>query len=228
MSNKMRHILLMILIFLIAIALGLWAHHNGKTSPMTNSVKNNENLILTKTATVLPQPRPIQKFQLVDDHTQPFTNENLQDHWTLVFFGFTHCPSICPTTLAVLNQAYQQMQTAKLEPLPRVLFISVDPEQDSPAVIRSYVQGFNKNFLGATGTKAEIDALTQQFSVMYMKVAAAGDAGKKGVYSIDHSGTILVVDPKGELFAVFSTPHVASHLVEDMQVIERDYAKTQE
>jgi protein SCO1/2 len=200
-------LILLFVLAVLALLFGLWTHHNTR-----NSLKNtpeNSNIV---TATVLPQPKSIIDFYLTDDHNKAFTNANLQKHWTFVFFGFTHCPQLCPTTLAVLNKMYQQLVQNQANPLPQILFVSVDPDRDSPEQIHKYLQSFNPDFMGVTGTKDQIDGLTEQFNVMYAKVFADGDQSH---YMIDHSGTILLLNPKGQLYAIFSTPHDASAIAKD-------------
>lgn len=175
---------------------------------------------LVQSATVLPTPRAVQPFQLVDSQNQLWTNQKLQGHWTLLFFGFTHCGYMCPTTMGVLKQVYEDLQKQN-KPLPQVLFVSIDPDRDTPKKIKEYVSSFNPDFQGATGSKQQIEKLTHDFSVVYMKVAAPKDE-KAGAmnYQIDHSGTLLLINPKGELFAVFSMPHDAERITKDVGLIE--------
>ncbi len=212
--SRPRYMFWLIGIAILALLFGLWAQHNiGK--------KPNKPLILAA-GTLFPQPRPLSPFQLTDDHNKPFTNDNLKGHWSLIFFGFTHCPMLCPTTLSTLNQTYQTLAQAKQQPMPQVVFVSVDPERDTSAKIRHYLISFNKSFVGATGKKANIDALTQEFNVMYAKVMASSDA-EANEYSIDHSGTVLLVDPNGQLYAVFTTPHDPQKIAADIAMITSTY-----
>lgn len=213
-SSSRQYRVWLIAIAILALLFGLWAQHNLNK-------KANKPIVLTA-GTLFPQPRAIAPFQLTDDYNKPFTNANLKGHWSLVFFGFTHCPMLCPTTLTTLNQAFQSLTQAKQQPMPQVVFISVDPERDTPKRIRNYLISFNKDFIGTTGKKANLDALTQQFNVMYAKVMASSDA-EANEYSIDHSGTILLVDPNGQLYAVFSTPHDPQKIAADIATITSTY-----
>lgn len=198
---------------ILALLFGLWMQHNLNK----NKMENNSPVLAS--GTVFPKPRLVQPFNLVDDKNQPFTNKNLQGHWSLLFFGFTHCPELCPTTLSILNQAYQLLEKQGQKPLPRVVFISVDPERDTASVIAQYVTGFNKNFIGATGTAEQMEKLTQNFSVLYMKVAQPGDTQAKEIYNIDHSGTVSLIDPQGQLYAIFTMPHSVQNIAQDLQNI---------
>jgi protein SCO1/2 len=174
---------------------------------------------LVQSATIVSPPRVIEPFQLTDTHKQVFTNQNLQGHWTLLFFGFTQCGYVCPTTMATLKQVYENLQQAN-KPLPQVMFISIDPERDTLKNIQQYVTSFNPSFQGSTGNKQQIEQFTKNMSVVYMKVAQAkSDQAKKMNYQIDHSGALLLVDPKGELFAVFSMPHNADVIAHDFTLI---------
>lgn len=206
-------IVLIIGVAIIALLLGVWVNHNTAQSRDAK----------TQVATVLSQPRQIENFKLTEDNGQSFTNANLKDHWSLIFFGFTRCPDLCPTTLSILNQAYQLMEKNHLTPMPRVVFISVDPEHDAAdGVIKKYLSSFNPNFIGATGNKAELDRLTQNLSVLYMKVTNKNDNEH---YMIDHSGTVLLINPKGDLAAIFSTPHQAAVMASDVSNIIKAQGK---
>ncbi len=166
------------------------------------------------TATVLPQPRTLNAFTLTDSTNQPFTNQNLSGHWTFLFFGFTQCGSICPTTMASLKQIYANLQADK-QKLPQVVFISLDPERDTLPIIHQYVTGFDPSFQGATGSQKELTLLTQQLSVLYMKVKDPSPTAVATDYQIDHSGALLLINPKGALAAVFSMPHDPSQIAKD-------------
>lgn len=201
---------LLIVVALLALFFGMWTRHNLAKQTIAAVP------LSLASGTLFPLPRPLHVFSLQDQNKQKFTEKNLQGHWTYVFFGFTHCPMVCPTALATLKQFYQDLVHNHVQPLPQIVFISVDPERDTPAVIKKYLSGFNTAFVGATGSKKELDALTQQFNVVYAKIMPEGDASH---YSIEHSGTILLVNPQGEMFAVFSAPQDADKMAEDYQKI---------
>lgn len=183
---------------------------------------SQEDAAQLSTATVLPQPKPLTDFQLTGGNNKPFTNYDLDGHWTMMFFGFTHCASICPANLNVLNQIYKKLQTDKQQ-LPQVVFISIDPERDTAAGTQRYVMAFNPSFKGVVGTKAQIDAMAQELSVLYMKVKKPG-ATNASDYEIDHSGTFMLLDPTGKLFAVFSMPHDMNNIVKDYETITQKYS----
>ncbi len=210
-----------ILYFAIALAVlallfGMWFQHN-------TSAEQTKSLANLETATVLPQPKTVPRFNLISQENTSFTLENLKGHWSLLFFGFTNCPYLCPTTLSTLNESFKLLEKDHLTPMPQMVFISVDPERDHPARIKEYLSSFNKQFVGATGSPQQLEALTKSFNILYTKIKATKSNEE---YSIDHSGTILMLDPKGQLFAIFSTPHDATKIAHDVKsIIEANNAR---
>lgn len=138
------------------------------------------------------------RFTLVDQNGRPFTQADMLGKWELVFFGYTHCPDVCPTTLNDLSLAFD-----KLPPADRgkagVVFISVDPERDTPAVLKEYVASFSAPVTALTGTAAEVAQAAKDYRVYYAKHATKG-----GGYDMDHSALIYVMDPKGRFTASFT------------------------
>jgi protein SCO1/2 len=127
---------------------------------------------------------------------------SLRGHWTLVFFGFTQCPDVCPTTLATLARVRGSLADLPPAQLPRVLLISVDPERDTPQRLASYVHFFDPSFTAATGEPGAIDAVTKLFGVPYARVAAPG-----GGYTVDHGAAVFIVNPQATIVAHSSPPH---------------------
>jgi protein SCO1/2 len=174
-------------------------------------------------ATLLPSPRTIAAFKLVDDQGAPFTPERLKGHWTLAFFGYTHCPDVCPTALGVLARMTGKLQAdGRPATLPRGLFVSVDPQRDTPPVLARYVRYFNPDFIGATGTPAELLSFTRQLGILYLPgQGSAGDA-----YEIDHSAAIILFDPDGNYHALFNVPYDAATMAADFLKITEYYEAT--
>lgn len=195
---------ILIAIAVLALLLGMWFQHN--TTPTNAQPK-------VSTATIFDAPRTLTAFELTDDKGQPFTLASLKGHWSLLFFGFTNCPDLCPTTLSTLAKAYQTLASAHQNPMPQVVFISVDPERDTTARIHQYLKNFDTHFIGATGDKATLDTFTQELSVLYAKIT------QEDHYSIDHSGTIIIINPEGQFYGVFTMPHEAEKIAEDMKTI---------
>ncbi len=160
---------------------------------------------------ILSEPRTLEPFTLVDHDGKPLTNEQLKGHWTMLFFGYTHCPDICPTTLAVLKGVAQKLDSdPKLAASTRVLFVSVDPKRDTPEQLKQYITYFNPAFVAATGSRDEIDNLTSQVGAIYM---FDGDTNRDD-YIVNHSATILLIDPQGRFYARFNAPHTASGIAD--------------
>lgn len=207
-TPKQKFLFILIAIAILATLFGLWSRYNTQPKDVKEAVH---------TATIFSQPREIKPFQLYSTPGKSFTLEDLKGHYTLIFFGFTHCPDLCPTTLSILNQSYTQLQNEKVKTLPQILFISVDPERDTIPVIKKYLSSFNAAFIGATADNAQIDQLTREMNVLYAKVANAG--GDAENYTIDHSGTLIIVNPEGQFYGVFTMPHEAQKIAADMKVL---------
>jgi len=167
----------------------------------------------TERATVLPEPRSLPPLGLIDQDGRPLPDGFLASHWTLVFFGFTQCPDICPTTLATLAQVRTRLADLPEAARPRVLLISVDPERDPPERLAAYVRFFDPSFLGATGSAGATAGAAAAFGVPYARVEMPG-----GGYTMDHGSGLFLVGPGGGLVAYFSAPH-------ETGVIERDFRR---
>jgi len=164
---------------------------------------------------VLPEPRVIADFALVDHNQQAFTLESLRGRWSLIFFGFTHCPDVCPSTLYDLQMVHKSLRQNMGEELPvhQILFVSVDPERDTPEKLGQYVSHFDPDFIGVTGNQQQLAPLTRQLGIAYR--IEPHEPGSMQ-YGVDHSVSILVTDPQGRLHGVFPAPHDASRMVQDL------------
>ncbi len=167
----------------------------------------------TTVATVLDAPRALPAVALIGKDGQPFSIESLAGQPTLVFFGFTHCPDICPLTLVVLAEALQSLRDE--EPAPAVLFVSIDPGRDSPELIKAYVEAFDPEFLGATADEATLAPLISALGVSVHK-QHQGDA----IYNVVHNGTVYVLDADGRWAAIFGgSEHRAEDIVRDYRAL---------
>jgi protein SCO1/2 len=165
--------------------------------------------------TVLPKPRALPDFQMSDHHGQPFGLNELRGNWTLVFFGYTSCPDICPTTMMTLSGAMAELGEA--ERLPRVVLISVDPERDDDVTLGSYVGYFGKSFIGVRGSDDQLKKLALAIGAMYERAAP----DENGDYEVAHSASIFLVDPEARLFAMFSPPHQSADIAKQFVTISR-------
>jgi len=167
----------------------------------------------TGVATVLVPPRALPDFNLIDQAAQPLAKDDLSGRWTLIFMGFTNCGDVCPTTLYTLSEAVKKLPTP-----PRVLFVSVDPERDSPEIINAYVRGFSDSFSGATGNDEQLRELAGGLAVPFFV------RKDDGLYVVEHSSAVFLLDPATQLHAVFSAPHDAQAIAEDLEQIMNDRA----
>ena len=166
------------------------------------------------TAFVLPAPSPLPAFSLLDQAGAPVTANTFRGQWNLVFFGFTHCPDICPATLQILATAKQALADQGHEPLPRIVLVSVDPERDTPELMGRYVDYFGSGNLGITGDLDELLKLTSALGIYFEKQPGDGEN-----YVVDHSAAVLVVNPDGAFHALFSGPHIVENYVHDLPAI---------
>ena len=165
-----------------------------------------------ESGTSLPQARVLPDFNLVDTQGRAASPAALRGHPTLVFFGFTHCPDVCPTTLALL--ANVQKQAVQQHPAMagiKVALISVDPERDTPQQLGSYIASFRGDFIGLTGDASEIVKATRAFGVAAARVDLGG-----GNYTMDHSATVFALDSQARIVAVFTPPLSAAALARDL------------
>jgi protein SCO1/2 len=160
--------------------------------------------------TRLSPPREPAGFTLVSHTGAPFVRDTLRGQWTLMFFGFTHCPGICPMTLTTLADVRKRLHDLPATDLPRIVLVSVDPERDTPARMAEYVTEFDAPIVGVTGPAREIDEFASDLGITHRKVPTGGDD-----YMMDHSAVVLLFDPEGREAAVFSPPHTAEQLAAD-------------
>lgn len=133
------------------------------------------------------------QFELVDHHGQLRHLEDFRGKVTVMFFGFTHCPDVCPTTLAELAAVVRKLgDSAKRV---QVLFVTVDPERDTPDILAGYVTAFNSDFIGLTGSPEQIATVAREFKIVYQKV----EGSSPGIYSVDHSAGTFIFDTQGQL-----------------------------
>jgi len=161
-----------------------------------------------ESGTWLPQPRALAESHLQDLSGAEFDRNSLRGEPTLLFFGFTNCPDVCPTTLATLTQV---QRTAPL-PGARVVFVTIDPERDSAANLQVYLGAFSKSFIGARGDAAALAPLLKSLGAIAMR-----ENLPDGSYTMDHSATLYLLDSRGRLVAVFTPPFSAPKLTADLR-----------
>lgn len=163
-----------------------------------------------QSGTALPAPRPLPAFTLADHLGSPFGNAQLSGRPALVFFGFTHCPDVCPMTLALLSQLQRDEAFKDL----RMLFITVDPARDDQAVLQRYVAAFGGRFTGLRGDDAELDPLLLGLgAARFVQPRVGAD------YNVDHSAVLYYINSRGALSAVFTPPHQLAGLRNDLATL---------
>ncbi len=206
-ESKSRFLVpVMMAVALTALAAGVWLGSRDTQSGRS---------VATNVATVLVPAQPISDFALVDHHGRPFTKSAFTGHWTFLFFGYTHCPDVCPTTLHVLDQVDRGLDAHRDTPT-QFVFVSVDPSRDTPDSLADYVAYFNSRFLGVTGEMQAIENLTRQLGILHLRTERNDGAA----YLVDHSTSVLLVDPDASLRAIFAAPHHAEPMIADFLKIK--------
>jgi protein SCO1/2 len=199
-------------VFLVsALLMGLLAGRYG------GSLITRDTAPQVERATILQPGKKLAAFALVDQDNHEFSLNRFNGKWSIVFFGFTHCPDICPTTLHSLSRLMDNIADTDYAEDTQVVFVSVDPARDTPEQLGRYVPFFNPDFIGLTGTIENIDSFTRDLGIAYMH----GVMDEHGNYPVDHSAAILVINPSAELNAVISAPY-------DIGILTRDFLAIRE
>lgn len=160
------------------------------------SQKNIKPVLASDIGLIFPVPRDIKSFELVTANQQKFTEKDFYQHWTLLFFGFTHCASVCPTTLDLMNHAYKNLHDKY--PDLRIVLVSVDPERDTTESLTQYVQGFNPDFIAVSGKVQNIRKLQSQLGVYSSRDNTSTDN-----YQVQHTSSIMLINPQGKWAGIF-------------------------
>ena len=169
-----------------------------------------QNAPVLQSGSTLPAPRQIVAFSLTDQDGQPFGNARLNSAPSLVFFGFTHCPDVCPTTLALMAQL-QRVEALKAL---RILFVTVDPTRDDQQALQRYVSAFGDRITGLRGDDTTLEPLLANFGAARIVEQRPG-----GDYFVDHSATIFYLNDRGQLSAVFTPPFDFQRLQADLSLL---------
>jgi protein SCO1/2 len=173
------------------------------------------------TALLLHDAKPLPDFSLTDTAGGTLNKTRLSGHWSMLYFGYTHCPDACPTTLAALDKFSAQAAKLPKGLRPDVYFISVDPQRDDLTLLKNYTLYFNPGFTGATGSLEALRALTGPLGVDF----SYGTPDKKGDYAVDHTTFVVLVDPRAEEVALFTPPLDTAPMTADYLAILRYYGE---
>ena len=169
------------------------------------------------TGKILARPMEIDQFELIDQNNAAFNNKSLEGGWTVVFFGYTNCPDVCPTTIYKLAEIKNIIK----EKLPSTDFntvlVTLDPDRDSAQRLDEYIGYFDENMLGVTGTYENIQSFTSSLSVFYQRI------NKEEGYDFNHTASIFIFDKNGLLFATMSPANTIGELTEDFYTILNNF-----
>ena len=208
-SSQSGHILKGVIIILLATLAGILS---------ARFFLQNAHVEDELEATRFPVAREVQPFELVDHNNAVFDNAALEQHWSFLFFGYTYCPDVCPTTMSVLNSIAQRLQDVDAD--IRFVMVSIDPERDTPERLAEFVTYFNGDFLGVTGSEQGLEQLTRPLGILYQRVES--EPGSES-YLMDHTSAIFLFDPDGRYHAVFSAPLSADGIAADFRKMLKDY-----
>ncbi len=200
---------ILILVAISVTGCGVWvgwtaSMFGGSPTPKANGIIFNES-------------RSIDGFQLTDHYGKMFDNERLKNQWSLIYFGYTNCPDFCPMALAQFALLNQELASDAHS--LQYIFVSVDPYRDTLDRLKQYVEFFFPELIGVTGSESQLKKFSTQLAVAF-NVANT----ERKDYPVDHSNTILLVNPNGEFQAVFTAPHKAQRLATDFQAIQDWYS----
>lgn len=199
---------------IVATGAGIWfATQSTDQTPSIDSVQRQlENTL------ILPEDfKTIPAFSLLDKNGDTVSEKLLQDRWTLLFFGFLNCPDICPMTMTTVADALIEIADKQAGlPRPQVLFVSVDPKRDRPENLKPYVEYFDPTFNALTGELNQIHELTRPLNIV---VSYTADEDDPNEYTVDHTSSILLVDPALRLRGKFNSPHFPATIAADYQVL---------
>ncbi len=196
-AQQKKGIVLTVVAILAFIGLIIVMFIHGLYQPrvLTQSELRNNGAFL------FDKPRAFKDFSLIDDKGQPFTPEQLRGKWSMVFFGFTFCPDVCPTTLALLNRFYDKQRGGEFGDDLQIIMVSVDPARDSVEKLHTYVDYFNPDFIGVTGEFLKLHSFATQLNIPFSKVPGGGEN-----YTVEHSGNVVLINPQGHYVGFFKSP----------------------
>ncbi len=162
-------------------------------------------------AVLWPEPRQLSDFELSGGEGEAFDLSHLEGKWTLLFFGYTSCPDVCPMALSVMKAVYDDLaEYPDVQAKTQVVFVSVDPERDSPKHVAEYAAYFDERFIGITGSLEAIDGFAKQMHAGYIK----DEPGEGGAYQVSHTGSIYLIGPKQRVHGAFPPPHRPKVIIE--------------
>ena len=196
MNSRQRGIALTVTGCVAFIVIVVLSFVNKITSPRVMS----ESELKVNGAYIFDKPRELSEIKLIDDQGRPFTLAQLKGKWSLVFFGFTFCPDVCPTTMTTLREFYSKVND-DYKGDTQVLMVTVDPARDTVEKLREYVGFFNPDFIGVTGEFLDLHRFATELNVPFSKVPGGG-----GNYLVEHGANVALLNPRGDYVGFFKAP----------------------
>ena len=196
MDKGIRNTIFSIFAFM-ALILGFFFSSFLIPRPLTESERDELGLVL------FDSPRPLEEFEMQNQYGQPVNLESLKGSWNVLFFAFTSCPDICPTTLSSISKAYSELKTPV-----RIILVTVDPGRDSLEILKNYLGSFNEDFIGYRGEFDETVRLAQQLNVAFGKIPGS----QPGTYTMDHNASLALVDSNGNYVGFIKSPQSSSNI----------------
>lgn len=201
---------IIVMVLAVTVVLGLIVAKVTRAPEVDREALREQGIIL------FDQPRKFTEFSLIDHRGETYTQEDLKGQWTFVFFGFTHCPDICPITLADLSRLMKALPKPMAEDT-QVLMVTLDPARDTPEVLAKYVPYFHPDFIGVTGDFLTIRRFANELNVAFAKVTQGDD------YTVDHSSHIALINPRGDYHAIFKPPFETEKMHTALSVIRSNF-----
>jgi len=202
---KYLRIPLLVILFIVT--------HTAYSSELKAKDVENKELALALKYALLSEPLALKPFQLNDQNNKPFGLDQLKGKWTFMYFGYTSCPDVCPTTIDELNIVSRKLaEDHRFEKDTRYVFVSVDPYRDTPEMLKNFTAYFEFNLLGAVAPVEDLNKLTDQLGVTHRRLIVQDRETKQQEYAVEHSSYIYLIDPQGRAVARFSPPHYGKEI----------------
>ena len=199
----------------VAVVVGLFVSSVLRTPVLSEDQLREQGVF------VLPRPRELSPIELQTHTGEAFTLADLQGQWTFAFFGFTNCPDICPTSMAVMGQARRALGDEAFQGL----LVTVDPERDTPEALAAYATAFAPDFLGVTGELSALAKFGEQVNVAFAKVPMLNEDGSAdpNSYLVDHSANIVIINPRGHYHGFIKYPQQADTIAAAFQSLAANF-----
>lgn len=208
-----RKYLFLFIVLACSLVFGIFSYqYNSKQAPI--------GTLLQQASYLYDQQVAIPTFNFIDHEQRTFTVNDISNKWTFWFFGFTHCPDICPITLGTLNAAIDQLHTEHNIDDAFIIFVSVDPDRDQPKQLKTYVSAFGKKVIGVTTNQKDLDTFLKNIGVVAVKQT---NENSQTDYLFNHSSSVFLIAPDTGISAIFSSPHTVANFTQDFLTIRENY-----